>query len=350
MNIRASVWTPFSLFLLMALLPSWWMPVSAQAMEMRLAAVQGPNMTYVRALSDIASEIEKRSGGQLRVKIHTNGRMGSERSALKRQINGRIHGGFTSAITLAHTLPGLRLLTIPRLFKSVEEVTAFPGSPLEQRMRSKSQRRNLKILGYASYGFYGVLDLHWGTRHDQSLPGNLYVRVPDESWMRTLHMAMGWRPVYAPMDDLKTATSSGWIEGLVATPESLAGAFPPEKNDYFHQIRQMHGWTVFTVNARWFNRLPQALKQAVEGAVQSVSARALGKALQREQDILRRWSARGWAAPQRSTQWRPSNAERKVALKAARRVELTLRLKGDVTRLWEQRNPSIMTTRRTVQP
>ncbi|MBF0589719.1 MAG: TRAP transporter substrate-binding protein DctP [Magnetococcales bacterium] len=340
MNSRASVYAVISVVLSLTVILLSPGLLWARPMVMRLAAVQGQDMTYVKALSEIAAGIGQRSGGRIRVEVSSGGRMGSEARALKRQINGRIHGGFTSGVVLAHTLPSFRLLTIPRLFTNNEEVLAFPGSRLERAMSATARRRNLKVLGYGSLGFYGVLSLRWGERRMEALPRDLYVRVPDESWMRKVHAAMGWRPVYAPMDDLRTATATGWVEGIVATPESLAGAFPPEGSDFFHQIRQMHGWTVFTVNNGWFRRLPPDLKSIVSDVVREVSARALRGALQREAQILGLWVSRGWASATRSSAWLPSKAERKVALTAIRKVERKLRIKGDVKRLWEQRNPT----------
>ena len=292
-------------------------------------------MAYVRALGDLAKAIEQESGGRIRVETRTKGAGGSEADALKDQIRGRLEGGYTSATTLSRSLLAFRLLTIPMLFSQPEHVLRFIGSNLEATLRATAERKGLQVLGYGSYGFYGIL----GFGGSRTLPGKV-VRLPRDPWLVKIHKQLLLKPVHVPAADLPRALDSGWLDGIVATPELLQRTLFLPRATFFLETRHLHGWMVFTVNQAWFHRLPKGLRRVVANTVQRVTQGALQAAFLREGDILAAWSRS--EQPQRVLPLPRLMVDRLRGLvnQAARRVEKILRQRGAVSRLWYRNRPS----------
>lgn len=311
---------------------------------MRLTAAQGAGMLHVRAMQSIARAIERNSGGAIRTELLIDGRGGSEAEALKSLIRGRIEGGFLSAATLAHSLPAFHLLSIPRLFTEADQVRAFIGSPLEGAMRATAENKGLRVLGYGSYGFYGILGFRQGGAENPQAALSLIdlpVRTPSDEWLNRVYSALPLRTLRVPVGDLAEAMASGWVQGIAATPESITQTRLAASATAYFNTRIMHGWTVFMVSQTWLSTLPSALQDVVTGAVSAHTAHHLELALAAEEDILAGWSRQG--AP-RIVVLAPGDLAtllRPLALGAAGRVERILGRPRAVHRLWENNhNPS----------
>ncbi|MBF0368679.1 MAG: TRAP transporter substrate-binding protein DctP [Magnetococcales bacterium] len=335
--------------------------------SMTITAVQGPSVSYVGSMESMARKIEQASGGRIKVEISNRGRSGSEAETLKAQIKGRLEGGFTSATVLANSLPGYRLLTLPYLFNDYSQVSHFIESPIDQSLRQTAQDKQLIVLGYASYGFYGLLDFGSEERRNPTptnshgagsgtstspsanfdsfpenrLPGveafkKMAVRVPLDNWITSLHKAFGMRTLVIPVEEAGVAMESGWLEGVVGTPEVLARSVLSKRAKFFYHTRHLHGWSVFTVSRRWFDKLPDDLQKILSRVVSEETRQMIDKAAAKEKKILTEWS-NNW--PQVLDTDRESfvAALTPLAKKAAWQVEKSLGDPWKIRKLWKHR-------------
>lgn len=347
------------------------------AIPMRIAALHGNEFYYIQALEKLAVAIDSESEGRIKVELLLAGAAGSEAEALKKLIRNRLEGGFTSANTLAHSLPAFRLLTIPLLFTAPSHVKRFIGSQQDMLLRETANEKNLKVLGYGSYGFYGLLSFakaakteasyidpgtkpedgsseaisemvadmrspNYGTFAPQPKPSfaGLAVRVPKDKWMEHIHEPLGIKQLLVPIADLPDAIESGWVEGVVSTPESFDNTSYPQTATYYFDIRQQHGWSVFTVNKKWFSQLPHDLKLVVSEAVASLSQEMLDIAFHREQITKAAWSRAGWPQIIVPAPEELEAAFRPLVFKIAREVGKIVQSPRQIQELWENNRSS----------
>ncbi|MBF0272022.1 MAG: TRAP transporter substrate-binding protein DctP [Magnetococcales bacterium] len=327
------------------------LPAPAEGfIPMRLAAIHKGDVTYVQALTRMVRTIEESTGKKIRPELLANGKKGSEETALQEQLQGNLEGGFYSVLTLTRQLPAFRALATPLLFTRQEHLRAFVGSPLDLALREHAKTKKLLVLGYASYGFYGVLNFRPAQQpsgeHSPTLT-DLATRVPNDPWMIELHQALGLRPSFPPAADLSEAIASGWIQGVVATPELLnRTAFANTSAAAFHHTRHLHGWMILTVNLNWFNGLAPELQEAITKAAATLP-QSVDQALAQEQKILGKWSSEN-----HFTNLTPSSSEvatkavKALAMKNAREMEPLLNLPGAITQLWNQNQLSSTQGRR----
>ncbi|MBF0416747.1 MAG: TRAP transporter substrate-binding protein DctP [Magnetococcales bacterium] len=267
-------------------------PDAGEAIPMRLAAIHKGDVVYVQGLSRLAKSIEESSGKKIRPELLTNGKMGAEDVALQELLAGNLEGGFFSPLTLARQVSAFRALVTPRLFIRPEQVRGLMGSPLDTALREVAKGKNLFVLGYGSYGFYGVLNFRAAASGAAGpVLSALPARVPNDPWMIEVHQAMGLQPSSMPAADLTEAITSGWIQGIAATPEMLhRTAFANANAKAFHQTRQLHGWMVLVVHREWFEKLPRELQEGIIGAASTVLPQAMEQAFSQEKKILDKWA------------------------------------------------------------
>ncbi|MBF0623304.1 MAG: TRAP transporter substrate-binding protein DctP [Magnetococcales bacterium] len=329
---------------LLAVLPRGALSAVAQkdppqdAAVVRLGAVEGSRIGFVKGLGSMATGIQKGSGGRLKVELLTGGATGTEADLLKDIIQGRLQGGFVSATIMAHSLPAFRMLLLPRLFNDYAQVAKFTGSALDHSLRQTASRKQLQVLGYASYGFYGLLDF---SRASPRILTDLMVRVPKDAWLERAYQAMGFTAHYVPADDLSTALGSQWVTGVAATPEMLANTSLPKQAPRFHATRHLHGWTVLVVNLPWLEGLPDDLRKVVTDAGVGVTRSALGQAQTREEQILAQWSQTGSPVvipPPTPSDEPPDPALRALIQEETPAIEQALQQQqGLLIQLWDQR-------------
>ena len=331
---------------------------------MRITAIHGKRFSYIKALEQFAASVDQESEGRIKVELLLGGEAGSEAEALKKQIRRKLEGGLTSATTLAHSLPAFRLLTLPLLFTAPSHVENFINSPLDLNIRDTASKKNLKVLGYGSYGFYGLLAFDPDTENreinitDSTTPEEveasllqnmiaehnqparsfteLSVRAPTDLWMSRIHKALSIKQVTVPAADLKDAIESGWVNGIISTPETLANTSYPATASHYFDIRQQHGWSVFTVNKIWFNRLPSDLKQIIQEAVTATSQVMQQTAFQHGFNTREAWASAGWPEIVVSEAAELEAAFRPLAFRSARKLERTLGMPHAIRDLWNK--------------
>ncbi|MBF0448540.1 MAG: TRAP transporter substrate-binding protein DctP [Magnetococcales bacterium] len=324
---------------------------------MRLTAIHGGQFAYIQALERMATTIENQSQGRIKVTLLLGGEAGSEVEALKGQIHNRIEGGMTSAATLAFSLPAFRLLTLPLLFTEPNHVKQFVHSSLDSAIRETAQDKQLRVLGYGSYGFYGLLAFQKkeidppanplalspepNTPNDglnaQALPSyvNLAVRAPRDQWIENIHRALPIKLVQVPVADLPEAIESGWVEGIVSTPETLSNTRYPFTASHYHDLRQQHGWSVFTVNADWFSGLPTDLQSIVERAADLATKQMLTAAFNQEYRVRNQWLAANWPRVVIPEPAELEAAFRPLSFRTIHKLERLLNTPKAIARLWD---------------
>ncbi|MBF0628853.1 MAG: TRAP transporter substrate-binding protein DctP [Magnetococcales bacterium] len=306
------------------------------AIPMRLAAIHKGDVIYVQALTRLTRAIEESTGKQIRPELLANGKKGSEETALQEQFQGNLEGGIYSTLTLARQVPAFRTLATPLLFTRPEQLRAFIGSPLDLALRETAKSKNLLVLGYGSYGFYGILNF----RPSGGTPNlnELTTRVPNDPWMLELHQAFGLRPTTLPAADLSDAITSARIQGVVATPELLNRTALANTNAAaFHQTRHLHGWMIFVVNLNWFNGQTPELQQAIQKAADTLLPQSVDQAMAQEQKILNKWSTEHhFAILPLTSKELATQPVKALVMKNIKEMEPLLNQPGAITQLWNQ--------------
>lgn len=95
---------------------------AAQAEEWRIATLAPDGSSWMKILSRGAADVESKTTGRVKVKYYTGGKMGDERDVIRKMKMGALDGGAFTSVGLSQLVPSIRVLEIPMLFESEQEM------------------------------------------------------------------------------------------------------------------------------------------------------------------------------------------------------------------------------------
>lgn len=95
---------------------------AAENVEVRLATLAPDGSSWMKVLSKGAAEIDTKTEGRVKVKYYAGGVQGDERDAVRKMNLGQLDGVAVTSVGLAMIDESIRVLELPRMFESVEEL------------------------------------------------------------------------------------------------------------------------------------------------------------------------------------------------------------------------------------
>ncbi|AWB65283.1 hypothetical protein C2869_01950 [Saccharobesus litoralis] len=183
---------------------------SQQELRLRSADVLDDDYPSVKALHDMANQLNKNSNGNISLKIFTQGAFGTETDALEQMAKGSLDMARVNIAQLNHSCPESLVPTLPFLFNSVQHLhrclDGKPGEILTQAL-SKGDFICLGLLDSGSRNMYASTPI----RSIKDIKG-LRLRVPPSKLWEGIAQALGTVPHAIPIEDTKTALQTGLID------------------------------------------------------------------------------------------------------------------------------------------
>lgn len=102
-------------------------PVGAENQKFRIATLAPPGSPWMQLLERAASEIAKITEQRITIKYYGGGQQGDERDFIRKIKLGQLDGAAVTSVGLSQIYPGIRVLELPMLFESQEEVEYVTG-------------------------------------------------------------------------------------------------------------------------------------------------------------------------------------------------------------------------------
>ncbi|MCP4444847.1 MAG: hypothetical protein GY811_05810 [Myxococcales bacterium] len=94
----------------------------AQADEWRVATLAPDGSSWMKILSKGAAEVDTNTSGRVKLKYYTGGVQGDEKDVIRKMKMGALDAGAFTSVGLSQIVPSIRVLEIPMLFDSVQEM------------------------------------------------------------------------------------------------------------------------------------------------------------------------------------------------------------------------------------
>jgi len=94
----------------------------AEANEIRIATLAPPGSGWMKVLNKGADMLAKKTEGRLKYKFYPGAVQGDERDVIRKMKLGGLDGAVTTAVGLAMIVRSVRVLELPRMFDSLEEM------------------------------------------------------------------------------------------------------------------------------------------------------------------------------------------------------------------------------------
>lgn len=97
-------------------------PNASAQQERRIATLAPPGSSWMKVLNEGAAAIDKATDGRVKIKYYAGGSQGDERDVVRKMRLGGIDGAALTSVGLSMIYSGIRVLELPRLFETTEEM------------------------------------------------------------------------------------------------------------------------------------------------------------------------------------------------------------------------------------
>ncbi len=257
----------------MALAVAAWLPLNASAQTaMKISISIGQNSHQGIGIDVFGKEVEKRTGGRIKVQSFYSGSLGGERESIEAVQLGTQELTLTSTGPVPNFVPAARILDIPFLFRDKAHARAVLDGPIGQEMLKEFEPKGFKALAWAENGVRHMTNSKRAVNVPEDLKG-LKMRTMENP----VHVAAykGFGIVTTPMafPEVFTALQQGTVDGQENPLSVIMAAKFDQVQKHLSLTGHVYSPAIFLMNKAAFDKLSAADQQAfLEAAKEATKA------------------------------------------------------------------------------
>ncbi|MFC1837848.1 TRAP transporter substrate-binding protein DctP, partial [Thermodesulfobacteriota bacterium] len=118
----------------------------------KIASLAPEGSVWAKRFRDFAREVEVKSNNEIGFKIYAGGVMGDDRAMYRKMRVGQLNGGGFTMTGISEFVPDFRILGIPFLFNTYDEVD-YVKSRLMPRFEEEFDKNGMALLAMTEVGF-----------------------------------------------------------------------------------------------------------------------------------------------------------------------------------------------------
>lgn len=186
----------------------------------KLAHGLDENHPVHKAMVFMGEELEKKSGGTLKLNIYPNQQLGSERQCLELLQIGSLGMTKVSAAVMENFSPNMKVFGLPYLFKDKEQTFRVLDGSIGKELLDGGEKYWLKGLGYYDAGSRSFYTVKAPVKTPDDLKG-LKIRVMESVTAMNMIKSMGGAPTPISSGELYTALQQGVVDGAENNPPTF---------------------------------------------------------------------------------------------------------------------------------
>lgn len=258
------------LLLLICLLPA---ARAEEAYVLKFATLAPQGSTWMNIIADWANKVEKESRGRLKFKMYSGGVSGDEPDVLRKIRFGQLHGGAMTGHGIGYIYSPARVLEIPFLFHSYDEVDHVRAQ-LMPEIRQGFRKNGFELVGWMEVGFIQLFSQHPIYSLDDLRKRRIWLWQGDPLGT-AFFTASGISPVPLPITEVFTSLSTGLIDTTIAPPLGAIALQWFSKTSYMTTIPVMDGIGGLLVSRKFFDGLPRDLQELLRRTGEQAGERLL---------------------------------------------------------------------------
>lgn len=201
----------------------------------RMSITIGGDNSQTRSSQFFADEVERISGGKMKVQVFTGGQLGNDSQAFDGLRGGIIDVQATSTSYLGGVDPKFGIFDLPYLFHNFDEVFAVANGGAGDMLRDTAMQKNFVLLNMHSGIWRNMTNSVRAVDSLEDFKG-LKVRThPSEAFL-DFWGALGATPVHLPWSEVYTALEQGTVDAQ----ENVDGATAAGK---FYEVHNQYSQT-----------------------------------------------------------------------------------------------------------
>ena len=249
---------------------------------------------FVRStMTEFGKEIEKASNGRIDVRIFWDAQLGKIEKALNLVRGGQVEAAVPADGALAPYAPDVQILGIPYLFidrkVAYEVLDGKAGQMLAERMAKTAQ---LRPLAWFENGGYRNFTANRPLTKVEDMKG-LKIRTMTNPVHMQIVKSLGASPTPIAWGDLYTALQTGVVDGEENSLPTFCTAHLEEVQKHIILDGHVYSITGLTVSEKWFQSLPEDLRQVVVTAAEHARTMNRELSIKNEAEALKYLESKG---------------------------------------------------------
>ena len=221
---------------------------------------------------ELQKSLEEKSGGSLKIKVFSDGQLGSEREVLELLQIGSIAITKVSAATLSNFVPEYHVLGVPFLFRDEQHKFEVLEGEIGKSILEKGNRYWLRGLCFYDAGSRSFYTSSKPIRSPEDLNG-MKIRVMNNQMSINMVQALGASGTPMAFSELYTALQQGVVDGAENNPPSFVESNHFEVCKYYTLDEHSQVPDVLVISTKYWNRLSEKQqKWLLEASEESANA------------------------------------------------------------------------------
>jgi TRAP-type C4-dicarboxylate transport system substrate-binding protein len=191
-------------------------PAHADGTELRIASLAPSGSTWMEVLDKAASETKEKTAGRVSLKYFEGGQQGDERDFVRKIKLGQLDGAAVTAVGLAMIDESIRVLELPMMFNSVEELD-YVSDKLWPYFQKKFEKKGFKLNDRGEVGWIYFLSKA-KVEKIADLRGQKLWLWGDDALVGAVFKKLGLNGVPLGVPEVDAALTSGKIDACYGSP------------------------------------------------------------------------------------------------------------------------------------
>jgi tripartite ATP-independent transporter DctP family solute receptor len=207
-------------------------------------------------------QIERESGGRIKVELYPNGQMGADREMTEAVQMGTLHMGMPASSAMAGFDKRMQVLDLPYLFTSRESAFEALDGELGEKLDEYMMQKGIFNLGYVENGMRHAMNNKGPIRKPDDLKG-LKMRTMENPMHMAYFKELGANPTPVSYGELYTALQQGVVDAAECPFALMTDSKFYEVQKYASETGHIFSVTLLIANKDFIEKLPDDLRAIV---------------------------------------------------------------------------------------
>lgn len=230
----------------------------------KVASVAPDGSVWAQRFRAFVKEVETKSNGDIGFRVYLGGSMGDDRSVYRKMQVGQLHGGGFTMTGIGAVVPDFRVMGIPFLFRSYDEVDLVRKG-LEPSFKKAFAEKGLEFLAFTEVGFVYTMSTSPIITMAQLQAGKCWLPQGDPV-SAEFFAAIGISPIPLTIPDVLTSLQTGMLDTVF---NGLYGSIVLQwftKTKFVTDTPFGYAYGAFLLDRRKFAKLPVEYAEMVRDA------------------------------------------------------------------------------------
>lgn len=239
-----------------------------------------------------AEQVEKRTNGEVTVKIYPHGQLGNDQQMITGVRSGIIDIEMSGLNNFDGMMPEIGGLMLPYIFTSREHAYKVLDGEVGQQVLDRFEKFGLKGLGFPENGYRNVTNSRKPVKAPADVVG-LKIRTNSSKALNEMFALLKANPQPLPVSELYTALETGVVEAQ-EHPINITHSFHyDEVQKYLSLTEHSYSMLVIDMNLKKFNSLTPAQQKVIVEVAKEATDYQRKLSIDKEAGILADLEKRG---------------------------------------------------------